>query len=305
MDLKQIDYFLSLARERNMTRAARQLNIVQPALSMQIGRLEKTLGKRLFDRTPQGMSLTPAGETLLEHASAIRREVDRATEEMARLDGKISGRVAIGMITSAAQSTLAVSSAKVAEKYPEIQLLICEGYTDTLIDWTVSGELDVAIVNMPRRSVPLTAHLILDENMMFAHSADNTTTFPKKVPLEMLGRLDLIVPSRRHGLRKILDDAASEAGFALKPRLEIDTLAAICEIVATTNMVTVLPGIALYPLLVSGRLRAKSIVKPAISRTVKWVASPRRLVSAAATAVVNILATDLAESAAAAARFVR
>ena len=305
MDLKQIDYFLTLARERNMTRAARQLNIVQPALSMQIGRLEKTFGKRLFDRTPQGMSLTPAGETLLGLASAIRREVDRATEEMARLDGKISGRVAIGMITSAAQSTLAVSSAKVAEKYPEIQLLICEGYTDTLIDWTVSGELDVAIVNMPKRSIPLTAHPVLDENMMFAQSAANTTQTPKKVPLEMLSRLDLIVPSRRHGLRKILDAAASEAGFALKPRLEVDTLSAVCEIVATTDMVTILPGIALYPLLAAGRLQAKTIVKPAISRTVNWVASPRRPVSAAAAAVVNILAADLIEAAAAAALLVR
>ncbi len=63
MDLKQMQYFLSLAQEGNVTRAARQLNIVQPALSMQISRLEKSLGKQLFYRTPHGMALTPAGET--------------------------------------------------------------------------------------------------------------------------------------------------------------------------------------------------------------------------------------------------
>ncbi len=54
MDLKQLNYFLCLAREGNMTRAARQLNIVQPALSMQIAKLEKTFGKQLFDRAPHG-----------------------------------------------------------------------------------------------------------------------------------------------------------------------------------------------------------------------------------------------------------
>ena len=65
MDLKQLNYFLCLAREGNMTRAARQLNIVQPALSMQIAKLEKTFGKQLFDRTAHGVSLTPAGRSAL------------------------------------------------------------------------------------------------------------------------------------------------------------------------------------------------------------------------------------------------
>jgi LysR family nitrogen assimilation transcriptional regulator len=297
MDLKQLNYFLCLAREGNVTRAARQLNIVQPALSMQIAKLEKSFGKRLFDRAAQGVSLTPAGETLLRLATGIKREVDHAEEQMARLDGKISGRVSIGMITSAAQSTLAASSTKIAERYPEIQLLICEGYTDSLIDWVTSGEIDVAIVNMPKRKIPLTAHHILDESMMFAHGAANNVPFPKKVTFKQLSGLDLIVPSRRHGLRMILDAAASEAGVALKPRLEIDTLSAICEIVATTDMVTVLPGVALYPMLSTGRIQAKSLVKPMISRTVRWVANPRRTVSAATAAVIEIIAADLTEAA--------
>src|ERR1700734_230297 len=99
MDIKQMRYFLSLAQEGNVTRAARQLNIVQPALSMQIARLEKTLDKQLFYRTSHGMSLTPAGETLARLVAPIIQDIDRATEEMAHLDGKISGRVSIGMIT--------------------------------------------------------------------------------------------------------------------------------------------------------------------------------------------------------------
>jgi LysR family transcriptional regulator, nitrogen assimilation regulatory protein len=305
MDLKQLNYFLSLAREGNMTRAARQLNIVQPALSMQIAKLEKALGKRLFDRAAHGVSLTPAGETLAKLASGITREVDRVKEEMARLDGTISGRVNIGMITSAAQSTLAVSSAKVAEKYPEIRLLICEGYTDTLIEWVTSGELDVAIVNMPQRKIPLLAHHILDERMMFAHRAANKMRFPKLVPFNLLDSLDVIVPSRRHGLRMILDEAAADSGMVLKPRLEIDTLSAICEIVATTDMVTVLPGVALYPMLATGRIRARGVVKPEISRTVKWVTNPRRIVSAATAAVVEIISNDLKEAATSASYLIR
>jgi LysR family nitrogen assimilation transcriptional regulator len=304
MDLKQLNYFLCLAREGNMTRAARQLNIVQPALSMQIAKLEKSFGKQLFDRDAHGVSLTPAGETLVLLAGTITKEVDRAKEEMARLDGKISGRVSIGMITSAAQSTLAASSAKIAAQYPEIRLLICEGYTDTLIDWVVAGELDVAIVNMPLRKIPLTAHHILDEEMMLARRTGSKMRIPKTISFKRLEGLDLVIPSRRHGLRMILDNAAAAAGFILEPRLEIDTLSAICEIVATTEMVTVLPGIALTSLLSAGRIRAQLISRPAISRSVSWVTNPRRIVSGATAAVIEIISDDLTQAAKAASRLV-
>jgi LysR family nitrogen assimilation transcriptional regulator len=305
MEFKQLRYFLCLAREQNMTRAASQLHIVQPALSMQIANLEAMVGKRLFDRSAHGMSLTSAGETFAELADGILREVDRAREEMTRLDGRISGRVSIGMIAGAATCTLAASSTKIAELYPEIQLQICEGYTDTLIDWVVSGQLDVAIINVPQRKIPLTIQPILDEEMVLAYGSQNSASLPRSVPFARIDKLDLVVPSRRHGLRTILDETAAEAGFALRPRLEVDTLSAVCEIVSATSMVTVLPSVALYSMLSSGRLRARLISRPVIARSIGWVAHPRRIVSAAASAVVKVIAADLTEAAKAATTLVR
>src|SRR5260221_452429 len=79
--------------------------------------------------------------------------------------------------------------------------------------------------------------------MMLARGTGNKMPLPRTVSFKRLEGLDLIIPSRRHGLRMILDNAAAAAGFVLKPRLEIDTLSAVCEIVASTELVTVLPGI--------------------------------------------------------------
>jgi len=124
----------------------------------------------------------------------------------------------------------------------------------------------------------------------------------KTVSFKRLEGLDLVIPSRRHGLRMILDNAAAAAGFILKPRLEVDTLSAVCEIVAATEMVTVLPGIALTPLLSAGRIRAQIISRPAISRAVGWVTNPRRVVSGAASAVMEIISADLNDAAKAASR---
>jgi DNA-binding transcriptional LysR family regulator len=304
MDFRQLQYFLCLSREGNVTRAARQLNIVQPALSMQIAKLENSIGQQLFHRSAHGVSLTLAGEKLANLAASIMQNVDHAHDEMARLDGKISGRVSIGMITSAAQSTLAASSAKIAERYPEIQLLVCEGYTDVLLEWVASGELDIAIVNMPPGKRPLTAHHILDEEMMLARGPKNKMALPNVVSCRRLKDLNIVIPSRRHGLRRILDTTAAESDFSLKPRLEIDTLSAICEIVATTDLITVLPGIALYPDLSAGRIEAYRLRKPAIMRTVAWVTRPRRIVSAAMSAVMDIIVEDLRTAAASASRLV-
>lgn len=304
MDFKQLQYFLCLAREGNVTRAARQLNIVQPALSMQIAKLEKSLGKQLFYRSAHGVSLTPAGETLAGLAGSIIQNVDHARDEMARLDGKISGRVSIGMITSAAQSTLAASSAKIAVQYPEIQLLVCEGYTEVLVDWVATGQLDIAIVNLPPGRSSIAARHILDEEMMLAYGPSNKVELPTVVPYRRLKDLSIVIPSRRHGLRRILDATAAEVDFTLKPRLEIDTLSAICEIIATTDLITVLPGIALYPDLSAGRIEAHRLRKPGIVRTIAWVTHPRRVVSAAMTAVMDIIAEDLQTAATSASRLV-
>ncbi len=300
MDLKQMQYFLCLAQEGNVTRAARQLNIVQPALSMQIAKLEKSLGKQLFYRSAQGMALTPAGETLAQLVGPIVQDVDRAKDQMAQLDGKVSGRVTIGMITSAAQSTLTASSARIAAQYPDIQLSVCEGYTETLMEWVLGGQLDIAIINVPSRRVALTTHHILDEEMMLAHAARRRLSLPHSVPFDRLEMLDVVIPSRRHGLRRILDDAAAQAGFNLRPRLEIDTLTSVCELVASTDLVTVLPGVALHAMLSAGRIKAHRMKKPAIVRSVAWVTNPRRVISAAMSAVMEIICADLKVAAASA-----
>ena len=78
VSLAQIEYFVAVAEERHVGRAARRLHIAQPPLSRQIKSLEDELGTRLFARTPRGMDLLPAGEAFLRHARAILAEIDAA-----------------------------------------------------------------------------------------------------------------------------------------------------------------------------------------------------------------------------------
>jgi DNA-binding transcriptional LysR family regulator len=204
MEIRQMHYFLCLAEEKNVTRAARQLNIVQPALSMQIAKLETEFGQKLFDRGPNGMATTAAGDALARLITPIVRDVEYAKQEMARLKGKISGTIRAGLIASAAQSVMARSSAAVTNKYPDIIFSACEGYTETLIEWVRTGQLDFAIVNIPRRRTSLATHRILDEEMVLAYRKDATLDVPTNLDFSHLADFDLVLPSKRHGLRTIL-----------------------------------------------------------------------------------------------------
>src|ERR1044072_9097674 len=93
MDLRQIAYVEAVARNANFTRAAAELHVAQPALSVAIRRLEAELGVRLFERTSRGVSLTPAGAAFLDRAARVSREVDALADEMRDYAGGIRGRL--------------------------------------------------------------------------------------------------------------------------------------------------------------------------------------------------------------------
>lgn len=101
MELRQLTYFAQLYREGNVTRAAQSLNIVQPALSMQIAKLESELGLVLFERTSKGMTPTPAGERAFELFSPILEQVLKARHELTGDGQEIRGRVRVGLVASA------------------------------------------------------------------------------------------------------------------------------------------------------------------------------------------------------------
>jgi LysR family transcriptional regulator, nitrogen assimilation regulatory protein len=297
MDLRQISYFVALYEEGSVTRAARRMNVVQPALSMQIAKLERELDQKLFERLPKAMAPTAAARTLHRLVQPILRDVAHARERMAKLSSTISGRVTIGVLSSLASSVIPTVLNRYTAAYPEVEISMADGYTSTFIEWVNAGSLDLAIINKPRQKLGLVAHPLLDEEMVVVAGRDTALPVPTPVSMKDLARLDLILPSARHGLRIELDRHLEAEDTSLAPKLELDSPPAIADFVACSRWVTVLPSIAVSRRLIEGSLKAYRIVTPRITRQLVAVHHPRQPMSPAATRFIAILGEELAAAA--------
>lgn len=264
MDLRQINYFLALYEEGSVTRAAQRMNVVQPALSMQIAKLERELEQKLFDRTPKRMVPTAAGRTLHRLVTPIQRDLAAAMSHMANLSGTISGEVSVGVLSSVTRSVIPGVLIGFARDYPEVEISIADGYSQTFIEWVNAGKLDLAVINRPARRLGLESIPLLEEEMVLVSAKGNVP--PMVRSLSDAAQLKLVLPSKRHGLRAELERHMAGLATDLEPRLELDSTDSIADLVARSDWFTVLPSIAVHRQLMDGSLTAHAIGRSRIAR---------------------------------------
>lgn len=290
MDLRQIQYFICLYEEGSVTRAARRLSIVQPALSMQLARLEDDLGQKLFERNPQGMVPTAAARQMYRLFLPIVQDFSRAREQVMCRDGEITGHVNIGLIASINAGVLADTLAVFSARFPRVGVTIADGYSTTLSGWVMGGQIEAAVVNGMRRHGQLKVDHIIDEDLVLVTSASHPSPPSARLTLQKVAQLaGLVLPTRNHGLRDVIDGFAHNEDVELTPVYEVDSLVTIIRLVESTQLATILPRIVVNERVEAGALRLHTVVSPRLTRQVVLVSHPRRPLSPASVAFVAIL----------------
>ncbi len=146
MELRTLRYFLAVAREENMTRAAELLHITQPALSKQLKALEDELGKKLFTRHSFSIQLTEEGILLQKRAEDLVKMADKITSEFLTLDDVLGGDVYFGLAESYQIRHLAAAIRKCKDTYPDLHYHITSGDTDQVTEKLDKGILDFAVL---------------------------------------------------------------------------------------------------------------------------------------------------------------
>ncbi|MFM0338833.1 LysR family transcriptional regulator [Paraburkholderia fungorum] len=143
MDLTLLRAFVTVAREGNLTRAAVQLHLTQPAVSLQIKHLQETLGVTLFTRTSHGLSLTRDGQALLPHAERALAAANDVQRAAASLRHEVRGRLRIGTILDPAFLRLGGFLKQLVETWPHIETALRHGMSGWVLEQVRAGELDV------------------------------------------------------------------------------------------------------------------------------------------------------------------
>ncbi|WP_018010154.1 LysR family transcriptional regulator [Sinorhizobium medicae] len=263
LDLLKMRYFAKIAELGSFTRASRELGVAQPALSLHMRALEEQLDVQLLNRTPRGVTATEAGQTLLSHAQAILRALDQAeaaTKEQAKYP---TGDVSLGILSSICPTLAIPVIEECSQRFPKIRLTVSEGDSQALrtaIDTRVH-DLVVTLDSIAKAtSVPLFDETLYVDgpSRQFAPDAELT--------MEQVFDLPLIMPTRRHGIRILLERQALIFGREINIVREIEGVASTKAAIRAGLGLSVLGRGAVHADQKKGTLSAAALKRPDLTR---------------------------------------
>jgi DNA-binding transcriptional LysR family regulator len=187
MELRHLRYFIAVAEEGHITRAAERLGIQQPPLSQQIKAIERELGVQLLRRKARGVDLTEAGASFLYDARATLAQLDRAVESTRRTARGELGRICVGVTSTSSFHPLVARTIRAfSEAFPKVSLTLEESLSNELLASLRDERIDVAFIRTAPADVDgLTIQPLLDEPMVVAIPADHPLTKAKNSAISL------------------------------------------------------------------------------------------------------------------------
>jgi LysR family cyn operon transcriptional activator len=288
MELRQLRYYLKVVETLSFTRAAALLHITQPTLSQQIGRLERETG-RLFNRSRRSVELSDQGRVFRRYAERAIQELEAGLNELAARQRIVRGQLAIGVFRSYNSSRLPRILTRYSERNPQVRLVVREVPHVETERGLIDGSLDLAVGYEPALSRKIVSETIFSEPLVLIVGKTHPLGTSRRVALEALERLPLVLVNRETRSRQLIDRCLAEHGVSPNVVMEVNSndaaLATVrCGRLATISTVQSLAGLP--------DLHAVSIPDPALQRRtgILWCRNSTR--SAAATLMASMIRAD-------------
>jgi DNA-binding transcriptional LysR family regulator len=268
LNLDYLSTFLMVIGHGSFSAAAKRLNITQPAVSLQVRQLERSLGATLIERVGRKARPTAAGAELLAHADQINSAVETALEAVARRATGVMGRVRLGTGATACTFLLPPILKDLRRKYPNLEITVTTGNTGDIAKAVEDNVLDIGLVTMPLsgRAFEITPS-IKDEFVVIAPPG---ITMPRRLTAAMLATKPVLLFEPGGNTRRIVDEWLARSGIALKPVMSLGSVEAIKEMVAAGLGCAILPGMAVHNKRQRGDLVVCSLT-PKLQRTLAVV----------------------------------
>ncbi len=266
MNLKQLTYFIAVAEELHFGRAAERLDMAQPPLSRAIKQLEEEIGALLFNRGRSAITLTQAGERLLERGRSILSQLDDTRLEIKRLGQGAEGRLRIGFVGSATYGILPNIIRSYRQGFPEVNLSLIPMNNAQLQRALVSRELDVAFGRPALKDPEFITKELLEEKLILALPEIVDTGGRTVARLERLATHNLILYPEypRPSYADFVLEACEKAGFPVPHRVWCMDLQTALSLVSVGEGVCIVPE----PVQYAPRKGLKFLkIEPEIART--------------------------------------
>lgn len=266
MDTVRLTVFRAVATLGSFTAAAKSLRYTQSAVSRQIAALEDDVAVALFDREARGVRLTEEGRCLLEHAEAVLDRLAAARRDLAALRDLDGGRLRIGAFATAEAALVPHAMVAFQRDFSNVELSLSDGLTATNVARLRAGELDVAVLNVPKgQSLDVPTRHLLDDPPFVALPAGHRLAGRKTVRLTELADESWIAGAT--AVEDTLIGACLRSGFRPTVRYVVQEWTAKQGLVAAGLGITLVPGLlagAVRPDIVLTRLRSDEMTARAV-----------------------------------------
>jgi len=212
-DLRHIRAFLALARAGSFTRAAAELNMAQPTLTVQIQQLEDAVGVRLFDRSKRHVALTQAGRDLLGPLERILRDVEAIATSTEELLEHRRGLVTVAALPSVAAGLLPRAIKRLSEAFPGITVRVHDGVAVTVAAMVKAGQVDFGISSQTYGDRELTSQVLMMDRLCAIVAPTHPLAKKRSMTLDELSRHPLILMVKDSSSRQIVDLAFNREGL--------------------------------------------------------------------------------------------
>jgi LysR family nitrogen assimilation transcriptional regulator len=281
MDLRSLRYFVQISEQRSFTKAARRLNVAQPSLTRQIHNLEQDLGVTLFVRLSRGVALTESGELLLDHAVRLLRDTERTKALLHEQNMNPSGQVLFGLPPTLGPVILPQLITQLRRQYPKIALEVVPSRNITLVDWVLTGRIDIAVIAKPDFDPELLITEIGHEEMVLLTGPGRRNTKGKKEAFISAEELKATPLIGSESLLAITSTLLKPSGVRLHVDFVLNNLEAIRKMVQQAMCYTVFPYSAVREDHEAGRFDAYRILKEGLYRRLVIATSANRRLTAA------------------------
>ncbi|MGE5702955.1 MAG: LysR family transcriptional regulator [Clostridia bacterium] len=276
MELRQIQYFIEVAKLEHMTEAAHALHVAQSAISRQIFNLEAELGVDLFIREGRNVKLTPIGRRFLAHMEQAMQVIGEARKEIEEFLDPERGVIRIGFPSSLAAYTLPTVISAFRGKYPHAGFALQQGAYRMLVDAVHKGDIDLALIGpVPTQEKQIKGEILFLENIVALLPTEHPLAKQGSLRLSELRDDSFILFPSGFILREIVVNACRESSFEPRVDFEGEDIDAIKGLVAAGLGVTLIPEITLIDSLPRSTVKLP-ISEPSITRTVGVITPTNR-----------------------------